>query len=35
MRIAVARESEPGEARVALVPELLGKLRAVGYDIAV
>jgi H+-translocating NAD(P) transhydrogenase subunit alpha len=35
VRIAVARESEPGEARVALVPELLGKLRAVGYDIAV
>ena len=35
MRIAVARESEPGEARVALVPELLGKLRAIGYDIAV
>ncbi|HWJ51991.1 MAG TPA: NAD(P) transhydrogenase subunit alpha [Propionibacteriaceae bacterium] len=35
MRIAVARESEPGEARVALVPEVLGKLRAAGYDIAV
>ena len=35
MRIAVARESEPGEARVALVPELLAKLRAVGYDVAV
>ena len=35
MRIAVARESEPGEARVALMPELLGKLRTAGYDIAV
>ena len=35
MRIAVARESEPGETRVALVPELLAKLRAVGYDITV
>jgi proton-translocating NAD(P)+ transhydrogenase subunit alpha len=35
VRIAVARESEPGEARVALVPEVLGKLRAAGYDIAV
>jgi len=35
VQIAVARESEPGEARVALVPELLGKLRAVGYDITV
>jgi NAD(P) transhydrogenase subunit alpha len=35
VRIAVARESTPGEARVALVPDLLGKLRAAGYDIAV
>jgi H+-translocating NAD(P) transhydrogenase subunit alpha len=35
VQIAVARESEPGESRVALVPDVLGKLRAVGYDIAV
>ena len=35
MRIAVARESVPGEARVALVPELVGKLRAAGFDIYV
>ena len=35
MRIAVAREVVPGEARVALVPELLGKLRAAGYEVAV
>jgi NAD(P) transhydrogenase subunit alpha len=35
VRIAVAAESDPGEARVALVPELLGKLRTAGYEIAV
>ncbi len=35
MRIAVARESAPGEARVALVPELVGKLTAAGYQVAV
>jgi H+-translocating NAD(P) transhydrogenase subunit alpha len=35
VRIAVAREVVPGEARVALVPELLGKLRAAGYEVAV
>ena len=35
MRIAVAREVVPGEARVALVPELLGKLRSAGYEVAV
>jgi H+-translocating NAD(P) transhydrogenase subunit alpha len=35
VRIAVARESVPGEARVGLVPELVGKLRAAGYDVAV
>ena len=35
MRIAVARESAPGETRVALVPELVGKLRAAGYEVAV
>jgi NAD(P) transhydrogenase subunit alpha len=31
----VAREAEPGEARVALVADLLAKLRAAGYDITV
>lgn len=35
MRIAVARETEPGETRVALVPELIGRLTAAGYEIAV
>ncbi len=35
MRIAVARELAPGEARVALVPDLVGKLRAAGYEVAV
>ena len=35
MRIAVAREQALGEARVAMVPDLVGKLRAAGYDVAV
>ena len=35
MRIAVARETRPGETRVALVPELVGKLTALGYEVAV
>jgi NAD(P) transhydrogenase subunit alpha len=35
VRIAVTRESVPGEARVALVPELIGKLRGAGYEVAV
>ena len=35
MRIAVARELAPGEARVALIPDLVGKLRAAGYEVAV
>ncbi|MGZ4458688.1 MAG: NAD(P) transhydrogenase subunit alpha [Nocardioidaceae bacterium] len=35
MKIAVAREIRDGEARVALVPELVGKLTALGYDVAV
>jgi H+-translocating NAD(P) transhydrogenase subunit alpha len=35
VRIAVARELAPGEARVAMVPELIGKLRAAGYEVAV
>jgi H+-translocating NAD(P) transhydrogenase subunit alpha len=35
VRIAVAKESVEGEARVALVPELVGKLTALGYEVAV
>ena len=35
MRIAVIREMLPGEARVALVPELIGKLTGAGYEVAV
>jgi H+-translocating NAD(P) transhydrogenase subunit alpha len=35
VRIAVAREVRDGEARVALVPELVGKLTALGYEVAV
>ncbi len=31
----MARERVPGEARVALVPEVVGKLKAAGYEIAV
>ena len=35
MKIAVARETRNGEARVAMVPELVGKLTASGYAVAV
>ena len=35
MKIAVAAETRDGEARVALVPELVAKLTALGYDVAV
>ena len=35
MKIAVARETRSGEARVAMVPELVGKLTALGYAVAV
>ncbi|WP_344305293.1 NAD(P) transhydrogenase subunit alpha [Nocardioides bigeumensis] len=35
MRIAVARETRDGEMRVALVPELVGKLTGLGYEVAV
>src|SRR5207253_3474397 len=34
VRIGVPRELEPGERRVALVPEAVSKLRASGFDIA-
>jgi H+-translocating NAD(P) transhydrogenase subunit alpha len=33
VRIAVVRETREGEARVALVPELVGKLTALGHDV--
>ncbi|HEU5037935.1 MAG TPA: NAD(P) transhydrogenase subunit alpha [Nocardioides sp.] len=35
MKIAVARETREGEARVAMVPELVGKLTGLGYDVLV
>jgi NAD(P) transhydrogenase subunit alpha len=35
VRIAVAKETREGETRVALVPELVGKLTGLGYDVAV
>ena len=35
VKIAVARETREGESRVAMVPELVGKLTALGYDVMV
>ena len=35
MRVAVPRETAPGERRVALVPETVGKLHESGLDVAV
>ena len=35
MKIGVAKETAPGERRVALVPEVLGKLQAAGLEILV
>ena len=35
MKVGVARETAPGERRVALVPESLGRLKAAGLDILV
>ena len=35
MKIAVVRESRPGEHRVALVPESCEKLRRTGFDVAI
>jgi NAD(P) transhydrogenase subunit alpha len=35
VKIAVVRENRQGEHRVAIVPELVGKLRTLGYEIAV
>ena len=35
MKIAVAKETRDGETRVAMVPELVGKLTGLGYDVAI
>jgi NAD(P) transhydrogenase subunit alpha len=35
VKIAVAKEAREGEARVAMVPELVGKLTGLGYDVVV
>jgi NAD(P) transhydrogenase subunit alpha len=35
VKIAVAKETRDGESRVAMVPELVGKLTTLGYDVAV
>ncbi|MCW2821641.1 MAG: transhydrogenase subunit alpha, partial [Marmoricola sp.] len=35
MKIAVARETREGESRVAMVPELVGKLTDLGYEVLV
>ncbi len=35
VKIAVARETRDGESRVAMVPELVGKLTEQGYEVAV
>ena len=33
MKVAVVRETAPGERRVALVPDAVGKLRAAGVEV--
>ena len=35
MKVGVARETAPGERRVAIVPESIGKLKAAGLDVLV
>ena len=35
MLLAIVKETRDGEARVAMVPELVGKLVALGYDVRV
>ncbi|HYO33398.1 MAG TPA: NAD(P) transhydrogenase subunit alpha [Nocardioidaceae bacterium] len=35
MKVAIAKEAQPEEARVAMVPDLVGALRSLGYDVAV
>ena len=35
MKVGIARESAPGERRVALVPELIAKYKAAGLEVLV
>ena len=35
MKVAIVKETLPGEARVAMVPELVSKLTALGYDVGI
>ena len=35
MRVAVPRETAPGERRVALVPETISKLRETGFELRI
>jgi NAD(P) transhydrogenase subunit alpha len=35
VKVAVVKESRPGERRVGIVPELVGKFVAMGYDVSV
>ncbi len=35
MLIGVLKEAQPGETRVAATPETVGKLRGLGYEVAV
>src|SRR4051812_17976778 len=35
VRVGVPKELEPGERRVALVPEIVGRLTSAGFDVAV
>ena len=35
MKVAVVKESGPGERRVALVPEMIARLRGAGLDVLV
>ena len=35
MKVAVVKESAPGERRVALVPEMIARLRGAGLEVLV
>ena len=35
MKVAVLKETAPGESRVALVPEMVGRLKDAGLDVLV
>ena len=35
MKVAVVKETAPGERRVALVPEMISRLRGAGLDVLV